>query len=216
MEDIALKINNYRLCQDDDTPLPFVPSPNIGGTLKPDLLIMHFTAGQNAAGAIQWLVNPKSSASSHIVIGQDTSITQLVLFDRIAYHAGASSWEGRTALNRYSIGIELDYPGPLKCSNDHWTSWFNKVYNDDEVIVAKAKYGARTYGWPKYPDVQIEAAVAVAALLVETYQLTEILGHEDIAQGRKWDPGPAFPMDDFRAEVFKRVQDASQVEPASG
>ena len=208
-----MKIDNYRLYQDDGASLPFAATPNMGGTLKPDLLIIHFTAGQTEAGAIQWMTNPKSKASSHIVIGKDGSITQLVPLNRIAYHAGTSSWEGRTALNRYSIGIELDYPGQLKCSSGRWITWFNKAYDDDDVIVAKAKYGARTYGWLKYPDVQLEAAVEVAALLVGTYQLKEILGHEDISQRRKWDPGPAFPMEDFRAQVQKRVEEASQAEP---
>jgi len=200
-----MKINNFRLFQDDDTPIPFPPSPNIGGTLAPDMLIIHFTVGANEAGAIAWMTNPASQVSSHLLVGKEGAITQLVPFNRIAYHAGTSAWKGRTALNRYAIGIELDNPGQLKCVSSQWTASFKQVYPDEGVLVAKHKFGATTYGWPKFPDVQLESATALAALLLQTYKLTEIVGHDDVAPRRKWDPGPAFPMDDFRAEVFRRA-----------
>jgi len=208
-----MKINNFRLFQDDDTPIPFIPSPNIAGKQTPDMLIIHYTAGANEAGAIAWMTNPKSQVSSHILIGKDGAITQLVPFNRIAWHAGPSAWKGRTDLNRYAIGIELDNPGQLKRVNNQWVSSFKKVYPDEDILVAKHKYGATTYGWPKYPAVQIESVTELATLLVYTYELTEIVGHDEVAPRRKWDPGPAFPIDDFRTEVLRRVteiNDANQ------
>ena len=208
-----MKINNFRLFQDDDTPIPFFPSPNIGGRLAPDMLIIHFTAGANEAGAIAWMTNPASQVSSHILIGKAGAITQLVPFNRIAWHAGTSAWKGRTALNRYAIGIELDNPGQLKCVSNQWISSFKQVYPDEGVLVAKHKFGATIYGWPEYPDVQIESATALAVLLVQTYKLSEIVGHDDVAPRRKWDPGPAFPIDDFQTEVLRRaaeLNDANQ------
>jgi len=207
-----MKINNFRLYQDDDTPIPFFPSPNIGGTLAPDMLIIHFTAGANEAGAIAWMTNPASQVSSHLLIGKEGAITQLVPFNRIAYHAGTSAWKGRTALNRYAIGIELDNPGQLKRVNNQWVSSFKKVYPDEDSLVAKHKYGAITYGWPKYPAVQIESATELATLLVRTYKMTEIVGHDDVAPRRKWDPGPAFPLDDFRTEVMRRVEELNNAD----
>jgi N-acetylmuramoyl-L-alanine amidase len=202
-----MKILEHRLIQDDGTPFPFMPSPNIGGTLVPDLLIIHFTAGQTEAGAIQWLINRKSGVSAHLVIGKSGGVTQVVPFNRVAFHAGTSSWKGRTDLNRYSIGIELDYPGPLTKSGDHWIASFKKDYSDPNVLVAKALNGARTYGWLNYPDMQIETAIQVAVALFQTYPITEILGHDEIAPGRKWDPGPAFPREYFKTEVQKRMAD---------
>jgi N-acetylmuramoyl-L-alanine amidase len=205
----SMKIIEHRLTQDDDTPYPFKASPNIGSTLVPDLIIVHFTAGQTLSGAVQWLINPKSAVSSHLVIGKDGEITQLVPFNRVAWHAGTSAWKGRSALNRYSIGIELDYPGPLTKSGDHWVASFKKDYPDTNILVAKAMYGARTYGWLSYPDIQVETTIQAAVALFQSYKITEILGHEEIAPGRKWDPGPAFPWDYVRSEVQKRLSDTA-------
>lgn len=46
--------------------------------------------------------------SSHLCIFRDGSVTQYVPFDRRAWHAGASSWQGRERCNDFSIGIELE------------------------------------------------------------------------------------------------------------
>lgn len=46
--------------------------------------------------------------SSHLCIARDGGITQYVPFNERAWHAGASSYEGRTACNDFSIGVELE------------------------------------------------------------------------------------------------------------
>jgi len=46
--------------------------------------------------------------SSHFLIRRDGSITQYVDCDRRAWHAGESSWKGRSRCNDFSIGIELE------------------------------------------------------------------------------------------------------------
>ena len=45
--------------------------------------------------------------SSHLLIGRDGGLTQFVAFDRRAWHAGASSFRGRSRCNDFAIGIEL-------------------------------------------------------------------------------------------------------------
>jgi len=108
-----MKIIRHRLRKDDGNPYPFVPSPNKGGKAEPKYLVMHYTATPDLEVAIRSLINPKRKASAHLVIGRDGSITQLVPFDRVAWHAGASSWDGLKGLNRYSLGIELENAGKL-------------------------------------------------------------------------------------------------------
>ncbi|CAN5470574.1 1,6-anhydro-N-acetylmuramyl-L-alanine amidase AmpD [soil metagenome] len=46
--------------------------------------------------------------SAHFVIGRDGLLTQFVPCAARAWHAGLSSWRGRTTCNDFSIGIELE------------------------------------------------------------------------------------------------------------
>lgn len=98
--------------------------------------------------------------SSHVLIRRDGSLTQYVPFTQRAWHAGVSTYGGRTACNDFSIGIELE--------------------GSDEVPYEVAQYAA--------------LAALVRALLATYPSLTRerLIGHSDIAPGRKTDPGPAF------------------------
>jgi N-acetyl-anhydromuramoyl-L-alanine amidase len=46
--------------------------------------------------------------SSHLLIRRDGDVLQYVPFDRKAWHAGKSVFEGRAECNEFSIGIELE------------------------------------------------------------------------------------------------------------
>lgn len=46
--------------------------------------------------------------SAHFLIRRDGELIQFVPCRRRAWHAGVSSWRGRTACNDFSIGIELE------------------------------------------------------------------------------------------------------------
>ncbi len=115
-----MKVLNHRLHKDEGTPYDFVRSPNQSDPIEPEYLIMHYTAGRNAQSSINWLVNPQARASAHVVIGADGEITQLVAFNRKAWHAGSSQWAGRIGVNNFSIGIELDNPGALTRRSSGW------------------------------------------------------------------------------------------------
>ncbi len=82
-----MKILRHRLRHDDGTPVAFERSPNLGGRVAHEYLVMHYTAGSSAAGAIAAMTEPGGN-SAHLVIGRDGAVTQLVAFDRVAWHAG--------------------------------------------------------------------------------------------------------------------------------
>jgi N-acetyl-anhydromuramoyl-L-alanine amidase len=46
--------------------------------------------------------------SAHFLIRRDGELLQFVSCDARAWHAGASSWQGRSDCNDFSIGIELE------------------------------------------------------------------------------------------------------------
>lgn len=46
-----------------------------------------------------------------------------------------------------------------------------------------------------WPDEQVEANRAVVEALYAAYPIEDVVGHKDVAPGRKADPGPNFPWD---------------------
>jgi N-acetylmuramoyl-L-alanine amidase len=206
-----MKIRDHRLLNDDDSPVSFSQSPNMGGILQHKFLVLHYTAGRSVQESISWLASEKARASAHVVIGRDGSVTQLVPFDRIAWHAGVSSWEGLRGMNNYSLGIELDNAGKLSRCGSQWRAWFGESYGDADVVQAVHKYETGLCGWHNYTPEQIDAALQVAGLLMAEYGLQDVVGHEDIAPHRKCDPGPAFPMVSFRSRLMGRMEDSAPI-----
>lgn len=91
------------------------PSPNCGprkcGILKPDMVVLHYTAMQSAEDAICLLCDPEREVSAHYLIARDGVVTQMVHEAARAWHAGAGRWAGCDDINSRSIGIELDNDG---------------------------------------------------------------------------------------------------------
>jgi N-acetylmuramoyl-L-alanine amidase len=203
-----MKIEAHRLIDETGAAVKFRETPNCGGQLNPSVLVIHYTAGHSADNAITWLCSRTAKASAHLVIGADGSITQLVPFNVISWHAGPSRWNDRERLNQWSIGIELDNPGFLTRTGNVWRTRLGREIPDNEVMVAAHKHGGREMGWKIYPEAQLEVLERVATALFEAYPLKEIIGHDDIAPRRKRDPGPAFPMSHFRSRVVGRTDDA--------
>lgn len=199
------------MAETGEAAVPFLNSPNKGGTISPQYLIIHYTAGRSAQSSIDWFMNPQAQASAHLVIGMDGKITQMVPFNKKAFHAGKSKWSGLNGMNSYSIGIELDNPGKLTRTGSKWISWFGKEYPASVVIEAIHKHQEILAGWHIFTEKQIESCIKVSQLLVSSYQLPDILGHEDISPFRKEDPGPAFPMESFKAKVLGREDDAADI-----
>jgi len=202
-----MRVKNHRLCAEDGEPVNLVRSPNQRAGLSARYLVIHYTAGASAESSVRHLTNRTSKASAHLVIARDGNITQLVPFNRIAFHAGTSRWQGHIGMNRHSIGIELDNAGKLRGGEGQWHSWFGRAYPDDEVVVAAHKFEDLESGWHDYPETQLIATMEAAEAIFAHYGLIDVLGHDDIAPERKKDPGPAFPMDSFRARLVGRASD---------
>lgn len=203
-----MKIVKHLLFGNDGKPVRFVATPNksgLYGTGFPKYLIMHYTAATTAQSAINWFANKEAKASAHLLIGRDGTVTQFAPFNSITWHAGDSQWSGLNGLNKYSIGIELVNAGRLQKTAGNWVCAVDKkVVPDNEVMIARHKNDQSDAAWQTYTDIQLEVSIEIAALLVKTYQMADVLGHEDISPFRKSDPGPAFPMSSFRSRVMGR------------
>lgn len=168
----------------------------------PDTIVFHYSGTGTLQSAVSTLLDPDVKASVHLVIGRNGSVIQLLPFDRIAWHAGVSEYQGRKDLNRYSIGIELENAGRLTKSGDQYAAWFGRTYGDDEVTYATHRNESEPSHWHRYTEAQISTAIDICRVLCRTYDIANIVGHDEISVGRKFDPGPAFPVDILRERLL--------------
>ncbi len=192
----------------------FKKTPNTSGEFKAgdlDTIILHYTAGPTK-NAINTLTNPRVKASAHLVISRDGSVTQLAPFNLITWHAGQSQYEGRIGFNNYSIGIEIENDGILQKSGNIYRAWYGATHPEEEVIEATHRNSTSKNFWHTYTQEQIETVEEVCRLLVETYEMKFILGHDEIAPKRKQDPGPAFPIDRIRNGLLHADRNANDAE----
>ncbi|AZO54008.1 MULTISPECIES: N-acetylmuramoyl-L-alanine amidase [unclassified Mesorhizobium] len=142
-------------------------SPNFGprrDTQKPDMIVLHYTGMATGIGAEAWLCDPASEVSSHYLIHENGHIVQMVRESDRAWHAGQSSWFGRTDINSCSVGIEIVNPG-------HSLGYPGFPRRQINAVIRLCK--------------GIAARHAIAA--------ERVLAHSDVAPGRKIDPGEKFP-----------------------
>lgn len=144
-------------------------------------IVIHYTAS-SLAGAIKDLTDPVTQVSSHYLVpdqplnGVPFRVFQLVPEERRAWHAGVSYWHGEQLLNSGSIGIELVNLG---------------FPAEDQQLPPMSRR------WTPYSAVQVQMMAVLVADIARRHEVlpTRIVGHADIAPGRKWDPGPLFPWE---------------------
>ena len=197
-----MNIRNHRLRGNGVT---FTQSPNTGdpfGPGYPDTIVVHYTSCRDAGAAIATLTDPQRKVSAHLVVARDGAVAQLVPFDTVAWHAGVSEWKGRTALNRYSIGIEVDNAGRLEARDGRYLARFGDSYTPAETVRAVHRNETGAAYWHTYPEPQLALVEELCRLLISEYGIVEIVGHEEIAPDRKVDPGPAVPLDEMRTRLL--------------
>ncbi len=148
------------------------PSPNHASRREPvRLIVLHGTGMADDQAALQRLCSPEAEVSCHYFIDQQGLLFRLVEENRIAWHAGKSSWQGEESVNRFSLGIEISNPGD---------GTGEKAHPVEKVV--------------PYHDVQYETLIALLEDLLARYELgpQAVVGHCHIAPGRKTDPWPHF------------------------
>jgi N-acetylmuramoyl-L-alanine amidase len=204
VDNMVYAVKDHHLYKDNQ-PVPFRRSPNCygPGSLPVDMmlfLVEHFTAGEFQP-SIDWMAKPGTNAGAHLVVSRAGDIVQMGEFDRAMYHAGRSAWAGYEMLNQYALGIEIANWGELirVAGKTGWYAW-NKITKipDDQVRMVGKK------AWHQYTDVQLNVVEDISVVLFNHYNLWEIVGHEQIAPGRKFDPGPLFPMAHIKAQVKEK------------
>ena len=163
------------------------PSHNYSKRIK--FLVMHYTAIDYQKS--ERVLVDEGGLSAHYLVPQsgdpsyqrsELEVVQLVAEQDRAWHAGNSFWQGRSDLNDHSIGIEVvNVP---RCAAAERT--------------AKAAAGQeqKLCMYPDYDPQQVQLLIALSQdILARNPDIgpTQVVGHSDIAPGRKSDPGPRFP-----------------------
>lgn len=201
---MSYTVKAHRLINENH-PVRYEPSPNGGGIINPRYLIIHYTAGTTADGAINWFLKKEANASAHLVIDRDGSTTQMKDFNIKAWHAGQSEWAQITGLNSHSIGIEIVNAGKLKETADgEWINWSGNKIPSHEVLIDTHKNERSSAGWQIFTNEQIKVVMEVSLCLHKQYNFLDVLGHDDISPNRKIDPGPAFPLISLQSKVLGR------------
>lgn len=184
--------------------LPSVSDPDIGSTLNYtvppgprsiEYVVVSDTESPSLRGAINFLAKPTAHASYHYVIGTDGQIEKLVKEEHVAWHAGRSEWEGRTGLNRITIGIGLVHLSTL--DGDNWLDL----------------PGTHPAVGPDYPPEQLDALVGLLADILQRYdlQVEQILTKQDIAPDRKRADLFGQPIEHVRARVDSLILSGREV-----
>lgn len=190
--DSQFSIVNHRLV--GDGVIRMECTKNTRGVAGPDMIILHYTAGSSVMSSSRYLARPDVAASAHLVIGRAGEVVQLVPFNIEAWHAGKSRYKGRSELNHYSIGIELDNLGQLRQEGGKFVAECGVVVPFEDVYVDESRQG-KTY-WHKYTKVQEKVLEDVCGLLIDYYSIQDVVGHSDVTD-RKVDPGPALQLPDW-------------------
>lgn len=160
-------------------------------------LVLHYT-DLNFLQSINILTG--QSVSVHYVVPDPTDATYMGrgfsgvrIFNLVdendrAWHAGVSSWAGRSNLNDTSIGVEIIY---------------------------KPTEGEGDYVFPPFNSDQVQAVKELCQNILQRYsdiKPTHVVGHSDIAYTRKSDPGAAFPWEQLYQAGIGAWYDLSTIE----
>ena len=134
-----------------------------------DTIILHHTGG-GLMGSLRWLCSPEAKVSAHYVVSLAGEVFRLVSEDLAAWHAGRSRW---------------NYDGIMA----------------DGRSINRRSIGIELEGSGPYSVKQMAAVYLLVTDIMLRYHIpaAHVLGHKEIAPGRKTDP--ALDMDLFRERL---------------
>lgn len=163
----------------------FVPSPNFDARPEGsaiDLLVIHSISlppGQFGGSDIEqffcnklnFAINPQYQeikdlkVSAHVLIRRDGELIQFVPLHQRAWHAGQSYCEGRTRINDFSIGIELEGADNVPFADLQYESLVNltravsktypaitssRIYGHSDIAPGRKTDPGPFFNWQRY------------------------------------------------------------------
>lgn len=172
------------------TSLPIIDVPSLNHNSRVNYLVLHFTSEDFAESLRLLTQRTEYPVSVHYLVPETGDATydrrtlrihRLVAENRRAWHAGRSYWAGADALNDTSIGIEI--VNRSACAN-----------NDPDTESPSPE--DQTCNMLAFPHEQVDLVIRLATDILDRnpdIDPVDVIGHGDIAPGRRVDPGPLFP-----------------------
>lgn len=157
--------------------------------VKPSMIVMHINDGDTFMSSVLYLnTTTDKQASYHYGIEKDGRIIRMTSPDLVAWHAGDSAWP---------------HPVPATPDNPNRPNGGASVNHRSFGICWASKGEAIT-------DAQIESGMWLCNVYMRANDIPVDLvrGHEEVAPGRKTDPGSAQSMDEWRALLTQYQADA--------
>jgi len=123
-------------------------------------------------------------------------------------------------LNKNSIGIELVNLGYL-CGDDETCSTERGmlISEEDWEAYVLERYDDETKKglvWEQFTEEQLDSLVDLISEIVVRHNIPldreHIIGHDEASPGYKWDPGPAFPWEEF----MERLKENTRLDSSIG
>lgn len=147
-----------------------------------DLLVLHFTAGRNAAGAFQSWAGSSARVATAYIVDMDGAIYETFDPSRWAYHLGI---QGTHRHDRRSIGIEIANVGPLRLAADSLNWWppeekfqtpFCKLAESGRFV--KAKYRNFDF-YAAFPEEQLASVTRLVEDLCDRFRIPRRIAPEE-------------------------------------
>jgi N-acetylmuramoyl-L-alanine amidase len=198
-------IKNHRVFI-DGAQVPLRSTPNRGGLLVPEVVVLHDTAGRlDGKSSVTWMTNPVARASAHLFVDRKGNVTQLAPFNVQTWHAGASKYKGRRGVNGFGIGIEIENPGKMTLgpSTTKAVAWWKESFDIVQYKIKWVKDADHGGGfWMPYTDAQVARVTDLTKAIVAAYVLRDVTTHYAISPGRKVDVNPLFPVELVRTAAL--------------
>ena len=201
---MTFSVNEHRLYRDGQPVEHRTTTKMNRGTMKPKVLVIHYTGSENFGSDVHTLTDSDRKASAQLVLAPNGDLVQIEDFTTKLWHAGTSEWKGRKSLNGWSIGIEVTCIGWLNDKGDdgrwrrkEWdekkNEWrYTRWFDQEDVQITEGPHpnnpNGEVLGWPMFTPQQMAVLEELVPALCAEYGL-EVVGHDDIAPKRKVDPG---------------------------
>ena len=182
----------------------------------PEGLIVHYTAGNQNQSPQSAMDNALRNGHCYFYIDAAGIIYQQFDLNRYGSHAGESLCPitGRKNVSKFYAGVEIACAGKLSPNEDAYYTWFGKKIPNDQVREFKGSDTQRSIGfYQKFTIPQEQALFKLSLAFIKLFGISSefIMGHDEIAVGRKHDPAGSLScsMGEFRNELRKKVISSS-------